>query len=65
MLLKSNYRFINFSIIIKLHITEASTVQCTQGCSVNQKVWSPNYVAIAYQICKNHFCIRLNVLEKN
>ena len=41
MLLKSNYRFINFSIIIKLDITEASTVrvQCTQGCIVNQKVW--------------------------
>ena len=38
MLLKLNYQFINFSIIIKLHITEASTVQCTQGCSVNQKV---------------------------
>ena len=33
MLLKLNYQFINFSIIIKLHIydiTEASTVQCTQ-----------------------------------
>ena len=26
MLLKLNYQFINFSIIIKLHITEASTV---------------------------------------
>ena len=40
MLLKLNYQFINFSIIIKLHtrITEASTEQCTQGCSVNQKV---------------------------
>ena len=32
MLLKLNYRFINFSIIIKLQITEANTVQCTQGC---------------------------------
>ena len=39
MLLKLNYRFINFSIIIKLNITEASTVQCTQRCSVDQKVW--------------------------
>ena len=40
MLLKLNYQFITFSIIIKLHITEASTVlvQCTQGCSINQKV---------------------------
>ena len=29
MLLKLNYRFINFSIIITLHITEASIAQCT------------------------------------
>ena len=27
MLLKLNYQFINFSIIVKVHITEASTVQ--------------------------------------
>ena len=39
----------------KLHITEASTVQCTQGCSVNQKVWGQTYVIIAYQICKDHY----------
>ena len=26
MLLKLNYQFINFSIIVKLHIAEASTV---------------------------------------
>ena len=38
MLLKLNYRFINFSIILIIHLTEASTVQCTQGYSVNQKV---------------------------
>ena len=52
MLLKLTYRFINFSIIIKLymHITEASTVQCTQGCSVNQKVWGPN---ICYHCLSN------------
>ena len=37
MFLKLNYRFINFSIIIKLNITEANTVQC----SINQKVWGP------------------------
>ena len=38
MLLKFTYQFIHFLIIIKLHITEASTVQCTQGSSGNQKV---------------------------
>ena len=42
MLLKLNYRFIHFSIIIKFHITKARTVQCTQGFSVNQKVLWPN-----------------------
>ena len=42
MLLKLNNRFIIFSIIIKLHITEISTVQCTQECSINQKVWGPD-----------------------
>ena len=36
MLLKLNYQFINFLIIIKLHITEASTVLCTQGCLIAQ-----------------------------
>ena len=64
MLLKLNYRFINFSIIITLHITEASSAQCTQGCSVNQKVWGPTNVVIAYQICKDHYYIELDVLEK-
>ena len=57
MLLNINYLFINFSIIIKLYIIEASTLQCTQGCSINKKVWGPKYVAIAYQICNNHYYI--------
>ena len=41
MLLKLNNRLC-FSMIIKLHITEASTVQCTQECSIYQNVWGPD-----------------------
>ena len=47
MLLKLNYQFINFSIIIKLHIAEASmdSVHKDWGkCSVNQKVLVPTYI---------------------
>ena len=50
MLIKLNYRFINFSIIIKLHITKASTVQCKQRCIVNQNFWGPTYVEIDFPI---------------
>ena len=42
MLLKLNYQFINFKIIIKFYITQVSTVQCTQGCNVNQNVLGIN-----------------------
>ena len=50
---------------LQLHITEASTVQFTQTCSVNKKVWVvPTYAAIAYQICKDHYSTEPDVLEK-
>ena len=61
MLLKLNNRFINFFNHYKLHITEASTVQCTQECSII--FGGPTYAAIAYQICKDHYYIGLDVLK--
>ena len=43
-----------------------STVQCTQEWSVDQKVWGAQhttYAAIAYQICKDHYYTKYDVLE--
>ena len=49
MLLKLNYRFINFLNHYKTtyDITEASTVQCTQGCNIIQKVWGPDICCLS------------------
>ena len=63
MLLKLNYQIINFLTIIKLHITEASIVQCTQGCSVNQKVRGPNICCHCLSNLQRPLYIELDVLK--
>ena len=42
-----------------------SNVWCTQGCSIDKKVWSsPAYDAIAYKLCKDNYYTKSDVLEK-
>ena len=61
MLLKLNIRFINF---FNHHITEASTVHVHKNAAYIRRFGSPTYVAITYQICKDHYYIRPDVLKK-
>ena len=41
-----------------------SNVQYTQECSVDQVWLSPTYAAFAYQIFKDHYYTKSDVLEK-
>ena len=61
MLLNFNYRFIKFSIIMKLYITKANLYSVHKDVALIRRFNGPTYVATANQICKDHYYIKPDI----